>query len=110
MKGHAGVFVAARMTDEFIEIRCRLCGDWWPADREFFTSVALCRACHKEVYELNGDTPSLFDPQDSYEHLRRLRAILPLRPEVPGLSLAVRRAYWRERKRKIREVVLRASA
>ena len=101
MKGHAGVFVAARLTQEGIEIRCRLCAGWWPADREFFEeAVSICRACSAEVRrERVLNIPGSWDPQDSYEHLRSIREHFAHQVKIPGLSVAVRRAYWREKKR-----------
>ncbi len=93
--------VAAQMTREGIEIRCSLCGEFWPATGEFYRdTLARCRACSFDVRRL-ATTPYL--PRrallDTYAHLKALRSTYPMQGAPAELCLAVRRAYWRERKR-----------
>ena len=96
--------VAAEITPEGIEIRCSLCGDFWPATAEFYRdTLERCRACS---YEVRALTAKRVVPRDvlleTYANLKRLRMTYPSRGAPPDLCLAVRRAYWRERKRAAR--------
>lgn len=51
-----------RITDGMLEKRCGRCGDYWPADREFFYSSTqcacglhtFCRACFLEARSTPG--------------------------------------------------------
>jgi hypothetical protein len=98
---HSNRIVAARMTQEGIEIRCSLCGDFWPATDEFYRdSLARCLACSSEARAVSRRRPI---PRglllDTYANLKALRSTFPQRGAPAELCLAVRRAYWRERKR-----------
>ena len=96
--------VAAQMTQEGIEIRCSLCGDFWPATGEFYRdTLARCRACSFEVQRIKN-TPKISRQTllETYANLKALRSTYPLQGAPAELCLAVRRAYWRERKRAAR--------
>jgi hypothetical protein len=38
-----------RNTELGLERQCSTCDEWWPADREFFFTHWLCRACEYEA-------------------------------------------------------------
>jgi hypothetical protein len=93
--------VAAQMTQEGIEIRCSLCGEFWPATGDFYRdTMERCRACSSEVRQIRRKR---FIPRaqllDTYANLKALRNTYPLQGAPTELCRALRRAYWRERKR-----------
>jgi hypothetical protein len=93
--------VVAQITREGIEIRCSLCGEFWPATGEFYgDTLARCRACSAEVRQISRRR---FIPReqllDTYANLKALRNTYPVQGAPTELCRALRRAYWRERKR-----------